>query len=119
MKHTILFAVVALGAALAVPSHSTLLAQQAAAPAARAERAAPAPPKARPALVWREEWKEPPPPPDPDAVATQGSVGNPNLELKTYGPGATSNEKGSHFVITGSANNPTHVWTGLCSANCA
>ena len=62
------------------------------------------------------------PPPDPDAVATQQSVGNPNLELKTYGPGATPSEKGSHLVITGAPNNPqnpTHVWTGLCSANCA
>jgi hypothetical protein len=124
MKHNTLrniLAIAALGTALTT-SYATMYAQQTAAPAARAERAAPAPPKARPTLVWREDWKEPPPPPDPDAVATQQSVTNPNLELKTYGPGATTSEKGSHLVITGAPNNPqnpTHVWTGLCTANCA
>ena len=44
------------------------------------------------------------------------SLGNPNLELKLYG--TTSKE----VQLTGSAtdeNNPTHVWTGLCSTPCA
>ena len=44
-------------------------------------------------------------------------MANPNLELKTYGPGA----KG--LMITGTAanpQNPTHVWTGLCeTGKCA
>jgi hypothetical protein len=112
MKHTLLL-MAALASALAATSYSTVLAQQAVAPPARAA-AAPAPPRVRPALFFREEWKETTD--TGDIPVSQQFVANANLELKLYGPGA----KG--LMITGSAanpQNPTHVWNGMCAANCA
>jgi len=114
MKHTTIL-MVALASALATASYSTVRAQQAAAPAARDRAAAaPAPPRARPTLVLREDWKETTE--TGDIPVSQQFVANPNLELKLYGPGS----KG--LMITGSAanpQNPTHVWTGLTTANSA
>ena len=43
------------------------------------------------------------------------ALSNPNLELKLYGPTA------KEFLMTGSAgdeNNPTHLWTGMCTSPC-
>ena len=112
MKHTTLL-MVALASALAATSYPTVVAQQAAAPAARGERAAPAPPKARPTLLFREEWKQPTK--TGDISVAQENVANPNLEIKLYGPGA----KGLMITGTdGNPQNPTHVWTGLCTATC-
>src|SRR5688572_9668879 len=113
MKHHAFLhvAFVALGAALAASPSSTVHAQQAAAPAATR---APAAPRERPPLFFREEWKETTE--TGDITVSQQFVANPNLELKLYGPGA----KGQ--MITGSAKNPqnpTHVWNGMCAANCA
>jgi len=116
MRHNTLLTIIVLGTALAATSYPTVRAQQAAAAPAARDRAAaaPAPPKARPGLVLREEWKETK---DPgDIAVAQQFVANPNLELQLYGPGL----KG--LMITGSAanpQNPAHVWTGLCTANCA
>jgi hypothetical protein len=114
MKHTTLL-MVAIASALAAASYSTVRAQQAAAPAARDRAAAaPAPPRVRPTLVLREDWKETTE--TGDIPVSQQFVANPNLELKLYGPGS----KG--LMITGSAanpQNPTHVWTGLTTANSA
>ena len=114
MKHTTLL-MVAIASALAAASYSTVRAQQAAAPAARDRAAAaPAPPRVRPTLVLREEWKETTE--TGDIPVSQQFVANANLELKLYGPGS----KG--LMITGSAanpQNPTHVWTGLTTANSA
>jgi len=114
MKHTTLV-MVAIASALAATSYSTIRAQQAAPPAARDRAAAaPAPPRARPTLVLREDWKETTE--TGDIPVSQQFVANPNLELKLYGPGS----KG--LMITGSAanpQNPTHVWTGLTTANSA
>ncbi len=76
--------------------------------------AAAAPPAARPPLFFREEWKQTPAN-DEHPLSAQ-SVGNPNLELRVYGPGA------KELLITGTADNPqnpTHVWNGMCAANCA
>ena len=105
-------AFVALGTALAVTPSSTLRAQQPA-PAAAAARA-PAAPRERPSLFFREDWKETTE--TGDITIAQQFVANPKLELKLYGPGA----KGQ--MITGSAanpQNPAHVWNGMCAANCA
>jgi hypothetical protein len=114
MKHTPIL-MVALASALAATLYSPIHAQQAAAPAARDRAAAaPAPPRVRPTLVLREEWKETTD--TGDIPVSQQFVGNPNLELKLYGPGS----KG--LMITGSAanpQNPTHVWTGMTTANSA
>jgi len=94
---------------------------QAPAPAARGGRqgaGAPAGARAggparRPALLFKEEWKQNEK--GDEHAATQESVANPNLELKLYGQ--------SHEVeLTGKANdenNPIHVWTGLCTSPCA
>jgi len=116
MKHTLL-ATLVIGSALAVTSYSPVRAQQAAAPAARDRAAAaPAPPRARPALFFKEEWKQQTAPENPDLPVTQQYVRNAALELKLYGPA------GKDMVITGRDNdpqNPTHVWTGLCAATCA
>jgi hypothetical protein len=114
MKHTPLL-MAALASVLAAASYSTVLAQQAAAPAARDRAAAaPAPPRVRPTLVLREDWKETTD--TGDIPVSQQFVANSNLELKLYGPG----QKG--LMITGSAanpQNPTHVWTGMTTANSA
>jgi hypothetical protein len=70
--------------------------------------------RGRPPLFLKEEWKqtekggEHPVLPD--------SIGNPNLELKMYGPSS------KELLLTGSAsdeNNPIHVWTGMCTTPCA
>ena len=92
-------------------------AQQGAAPAAGTPRAAAAAAPARagrPPLFFREEWKQTPA--GGEHPVTPESLANPNLELKLYG--TTSKE----VQLTGSPtdeNNPTHVWTGLCSTPCA
>lgn len=65
-------------------------------------------------LFFREEWKQTPAGGEhPVEVAT--AAGNPSLELKLYGP--TSKE----ILMTGAAtdeNNPTHLWTGMCTGPC-
>jgi hypothetical protein len=70
-------------------------------------------PARRPALLFKEEWKQNEK--GDEHAATQESVANPNLELKLYGQ--------NHEVeLTGKAgdeNNPIHVWTGLCTTPCA
>ncbi len=81
---------------------------------AGAKPAAAGPPKlTRPGLFFREEWKQTPQ--GGEHHATPESVGNPNLELKLYVPSGD-------MELTGSANdenNPTHVWTGMCTSPCA
>jgi len=71
-------------------------------------------PPSRAPLFLREEWKQTPA--GGEHPVTQESIANPNLELKLYG--TTSKE----VQLTGSAdneNNPTHVWTGMCTTPCA
>jgi hypothetical protein len=76
--------------------------------------AAPPPPKLqRPGLFFREEWKQGPA--GGEHAVTPESLSNPNLELKLYVPSGD-------IELTGAANdenNPTHVWTGLCTSPCA
>ena len=71
-------------------------------------------PARRPALFFREEWKQNEK--SDEHPITQESVANANLELKLYGPNA------KEMDITGKAgdeNNPIHVWAGLCTGPCA
>ena len=100
-------------AALSFVVASASFAQQPAAPAAggRAGGAN----RGRPPLFFKEEWKQTEKggehPVDP-AIA----LSNASLELKMYGPAA------KEFLMTGSAgdeNNPTHLWTGMCTSPCA
>ncbi|MEJ0036073.1 MAG: hypothetical protein WDO68_08310 [Gammaproteobacteria bacterium] len=86
---------------------------QAPAEASRPAAAAGPPKITRPGLFFKEEWKQTPQ--GGEHAATPESVGNPNLELKLYVPSGD-------MELTGSANdenNPTHVWTGMCTSPCA
>jgi hypothetical protein len=68
----------------------------------------------RPALFFKEEWKQNEK--NDEHPITQAAVANPNLELKLYGPSS------EHLQITGRAgdeNNPIHVWSGECTTGCA
>jgi hypothetical protein len=90
----------------------SVVAQQGNAPAATPAARTPA--RSRAPLFFREEWKQTPA--GGEHPVTAESVANPDLELKLYG--TTSKE----VQLTGAAtdeNNPTHVWTGLCSTPCA
>jgi hypothetical protein len=88
-------------------------AQQKTAPAAPAGAAAPAR-VTRPPRFLKEDWKQ---------IAgggehpvTPASVTDPNVELKLYGASR------AEIQLTGNDgddNNPTHVWTGLCTTPCA
>jgi hypothetical protein len=106
---------VSVAALLIAASSSGAYAQTgAAAPSAPQARAAAGPPVRRPALFFKEEWKQNEK--GDEHPATQDSVGNPNLELKLYG--ATARE----LQITGKAgdeNNPIHIWSGNCTSPCA
>jgi hypothetical protein len=74
------------------------------------------PRNARPALFFREEWKQAAGGAAEAAVNPADAVANPDLELKLYGPG------GKDIQLTGAAQseaNPLHLWTGLCEQVCA
>jgi len=70
---------------------------------------------ARPALFFREEWKQTPAVGEHPVVPAE-SVGNPDLTLNLLGP------TGKEMLMTGAAgdeNNPIHLWTGMCTTPCA
>ena len=111
-------------------STAILIAAAAAAFAAAANAQAPGPAKpapaagARPAvaaenpqrspLLWREEWKQ-----TPDGkegpLSLTGSISNPDLELKLYGPGAKLQMLGKN----GDDGNPAHVFSGEATSQLA
>jgi hypothetical protein len=111
---------IATSAFIVLASVSVALAQQPAPAAGRQGQAAapgaaarPAPAR-RPALFFKEEWKQNEK--NDEHPATQASIANPDLELKLYGP------TGKEVLLTGRANdenNPIHVWTGMCTSPCA
>ena len=105
---------IALLAVAFVASSVSAFAQQPAAPAAGGGRGGGAN-RGRPPLFFKEEWKQTEKGGEhPVDVAI--ALSNPNLELKLYGPAA------KEFLMTGSAgdeNNPTHLWTGMCTSPCA
>lgn len=71
-------------------------------------------PLPRPPLFLREEWKMAPK--AGEHAVTQEAIGNPNLDLKLYGV------SGKDIQVLGNvddANNPPHVWSGLCTSPCA
>jgi hypothetical protein len=98
------FAIVAFAVAASGLAH----AQAPAGPAAAGAR--PPPPAENPqraGLLWREEWRQ-----TPDGkegpLSLTGSVRNPDLELKLYGPGPVLNVLGKD----NDDNNPSHVFSG-------
>jgi hypothetical protein len=65
-------------------------------------------------LFFREEWKQTPAGGEHQVDITS-AVANPGLELKLIGP------TGKEMLMTGAAtdeNNPTHLWTGMCTTPC-
>ena len=100
---------VVIGLAGAMPAFSQASGGAGAKPAA----ATPPPKLQRPGLFFREEWK--PSPQGGEHAVTPENLSNSNLELKLYVPSGD-------MELTGAANddnNPTHVWTGLCTSPCA
>jgi len=102
-------------AALAATLSFAIIAQPpASAAAARAaEPPGERPRVARPPLFVKEDWKQIPG--GGEHPVTPASVTVTNVELKLYG--ASSKE----IQLTGAdgdENNPTHVWTGLCTTPC-
>jgi hypothetical protein len=84
----------------------------AAAPGARP--AAPAENPQRAPLLWKEEWKQNEGGKEGPLNLT-GSVGNADLELKLYGPGAKLNMLGKN----GDDGNPAHVFSGEATSQMA
>lgn len=68
----------------------------------------------RAGLLWKEEWKQ-----TADGkegpLSLTGSVGNADLELKLYGPGAKLNMLGKN----GDDGNPAHVFSGEATSQMA
>jgi hypothetical protein len=84
------------------------------APAAGARPAAPAENPQRAPLLWKEEWKQNEGGKEGPLNLT-GSVGNSDLELKLYGPGAKLNMLGKN----GDDGNPAHVFSGESTSQMA
>jgi hypothetical protein len=90
---------------------------QPAAPAAGAPGARPAAPAENPQrapLLWKEEWKQNEGGKE-GPLSLTGSVGNADLELKLYGPGAKLNMLGKN----GDDGNPAHVFSGEATSQMA
>ena len=69
---------------------------------------------ARPALFFREDWKQLPT--NAEHAVDQASLANADLELKLY------NNTGEGILMTGTTgleSNPPHIWTGVCEGPCA
>ncbi len=85
-----------------------------AAPAAQGAPAAAAPPAVMPPALYREEWKEVPVPgggqrTDENQRVSPVVVGNPNLELKVYGPDAKVVRAARH-------EGRVDLWTGMTTS---
>jgi hypothetical protein len=87
------------------------VAQQPAGEGKQAQGKAKAPPLQRSPLFFREDWK--PPTPAGERPLRMDDVGNPNLELKVYGP------SGKDILLSGNAGsetNPLNLWTGVTTS---
>jgi hypothetical protein len=69
----------------------------------------------RPALFFKEEWKQAKGAAEA-AVNPADATANPSLELKLYGPGGKDMQLTG---ATGNESNPVHLWTGVCEQVCA
>jgi hypothetical protein len=91
-------------------------APQAAAGGARVPPGEPAgerPRATRPSLFLKEDWKQIPG--GGEHPVTPASVTGAGVELKLYG---ASSKEIQLTGVDGDENNPTHVWTGLCTTPC-
>src|SRR6476646_5924577 len=109
------FVIASFVAALATTLPFAVIAQPpASAAAARAaERPGERPRVARPPLFVKEDWKQIPG--GGEHPVTPASVTVTNVELKLYG---ASSKESQLTGADGDENNPTHVWTGLCTTPC-
>jgi hypothetical protein len=111
--------VAALGFFASLALHAQVPQGAAAAPAARAASAEPTPPAGerprvpRPPLFIKEDWKQIPG--GGEHPVTPASVTGTGIELKLYG---ASSKEIQLTGVDGDDNNPTHVWTGLCTTPC-
>lgn len=80
---------------------------------ASAEPAGERPRVTRPPLFLKEDWKQIPG--GGEHPVTPASVTVANVELKLYG---ASSKEIQLTGVDGDENNPTHVWTGLCTTPC-
>jgi hypothetical protein len=103
-----------------VSSDARAQAPQAASGASRSAQAAPSaepagerPRATRPPLFLKEDWKQIPG--GGEHPVTPASVTEPGAELKLYG---ASSKEIQLTGVDGDDNNPTHVWTGLCTTPC-
>jgi hypothetical protein len=103
---------VALGARAQTPQGGSA-APSGAARAASAEPAGERPRVARPSLFIKEDWKQIPG--GGEHPVTPASITTANVELKLYG---ASSKEIQLTGVDGDDNNPTHVWTGLCTTPC-
>jgi hypothetical protein len=112
VKTTAILIAAAATAALSSAAVAQPPAGAAGAPGARP--AAPAENPQRAPLLWKEEWKQ-----NADGkegpLNLTGSVGNPDLELKLYGPGPKLNMLGKN----GDDGNPAHVFSGEATSQMA
>jgi hypothetical protein len=115
MKGTFILIAVVLFYAVANAQQAPAAGRQGGGAGARQGGAAPAGGRAtRPPIFLKEEWKQNAA--NDEHPVTQESIGNANLELKLYGASA------KEIQLTGrpgDENNPTHVWTGMCTSPCA
>lgn len=76
-------------------------------------------PAPQPQLILKEEWKAPS---DVEHPVAQDSLASSNLNLKLYGDGQ-GGMKPDHGIWIVKHNppmiEPSHVWTGQCTASCA
>ena len=103
-------------AALAATLSFAVIAQTPASAAAGARAAEPPgerPRGARPPLFVKEDWRQIPG--GGEHPVTPASVTAANVELKLYG---ASSKEIQLTGVDGDDNNPTHVWTGLCTTPC-
>ena len=100
-----------MAALAAVAVAGTVRAQAPATPAPGAGVARANPPRSP--LLWSLAWK-----PDPggrEVPVSPGALGNPDLELKLYGPGARLDVVGK----VGDDGNPPHVFSGIATSQLA
>lgn len=109
-KYFALVALIMMGSVYGVRAQAP--AQGQARPAGQAGAAARTPAPVRPPLFFRETWKQTPA--GGEHPTGQDQVASANLELKLYGDGKDIQETGVENTA-----NPVHMWTGLCTANCA
>ena len=108
-----------LGFFVSLALHAQASQGAAAATAARAASAEPAPPAGerprvtRPPLFIKEDWKQIPG--GGEHPVTPASITAAGIELKLYG---ASSKEIQLTGVDGDDNNPTHVWTGMCTSPC-